>query len=300
MSKTLLRTALASVVVIGLSSRGVVAQVPDDRQNPSPTQPSPTPAAPEIHTADPNTAAPVQGPEPVTRTGFHAYVYSVAHDFGAMPTMKSTYAVLAGAGVLALAVHGEDTKVNSHFQGGSTGFFAAGKYLGQSYTIGAAAVATYVAGRLAKNDKSTHIGIDELRALLESEAIVQGLKYTVRRDRPTGTGYAFPSGHAADSFAAATVLQRHFGAKAAIPTYILASYIAMSRLHEDRHYLSDVIFGAGVGYVVGHTVTRHGKGNFTEFAMYPMAVPRGVGIAFVRTAHEPEKRGCFGCTQPSE
>jgi membrane-associated phospholipid phosphatase len=49
---------------------------------------------------------------------------------------------------------------------------------------------------------------------------------------------------------------------------LLASYIALSCLHENRHYASDVIFGAGVGYVVGHTVTRHGKGNFTEFAMY--------------------------------
>jgi len=40
---------------------------------------------------------------------------------------------------------------------------------------------------------------------------------------------------------------------------------------------------AGVGYMVGHTVTLYGKGNFTEFAMFPVAVPRGVGIAFVRT-----------------
>jgi hypothetical protein len=201
-----------------------------------------------------------------------------------MPTMKSTYAVLGGAGLLAAAVHNQDPKVNMHFQGGNTKWFSAGKYLGQSYTIGAAAFATYLVGRVRENDKASHIGIDELRALLESELIVQGLKYTVRRKRPEGTGYAFPSGHATDSFAAATVLARHFGAKAAIPTYLLASYIAMSRLHENRHYVSDVIFGAGVGYVVGHTVTRHGKDNFTQFAMLPMAVPGGVGISFVRTA----------------
>jgi hypothetical protein len=96
------------------------------------------------------------------------------------------------------------------------------------------------------------------------------------------------------------VLQHHYGWWVGVPATAVAGYVATARVHDNKHYLSDVIFGAGVGYVVGHTVTRHGKGNFTEFAMYPMAVPRGVGIAFVRTAHEPEKRGCFGCTQPSE
>jgi hypothetical protein len=37
-------------------------------------------------------------------------VSSVAYDFGAMPTMKSTYAVLGGAGLLAVAVHHQDTQ----------------------------------------------------------------------------------------------------------------------------------------------------------------------------------------------
>jgi hypothetical protein len=293
MSKALLSVAFATVLSAGVSSRPAIAQTLDYLPGPRPpTEDRRTPPARETQPselqADPAEPVPEQqppGPGPVTRTGFHAYVYSVAHDFGAMPTMKSTYAVLGGAGLLAAAVHNQDTKINSHFQGGSSKLFSAGKYLGQSYTIAAAAFATYMAGRVAKNDKASHIGIDELRALLESELLVQGLKYTIRRERPEGTGYSFPSGHATDSFAAATVLARHFGAKAAIPTYTVASYIAMSRLHENRHYASDVIFGAGLGYVVGHTVTRHGKGNFTEFAMYPMAVPGGAGIGFVRTQH---------------
>jgi hypothetical protein len=291
MAKTHLRFAVATVLSAALSVRAAIAQTQDVEPNAHPAliQQSQSALTEATDSAESSSAQPSQqqppGPAPVTRTGFHAYVYSVAHDFAAMPTMKSTYAVLGGAGLLAAAVHNEDPDVNSHFQGGNTNFFAPGKYLGQSYTIGIAAFTTYLVGRVKQNDKATHIGIDELRALLESEVIVQGLKYTVRRERPEGSGYSFPSGHAADSFAAATVLQRHFGAKAAIPTYILSSYIALSRLHENRHYLSDVIFGAGVGYVVGHTVTRHGKGNFTEFAMYPVAVPRGVEIAFVRTGH---------------
>jgi hypothetical protein len=75
----------------------------------------------------------------------------------------------------------------------------------------------------------------------------------VRRDRPIqldgqqSKTYSFPSGHAAITFAAATVLQQHLGYCAAIPTYAIASYVAMSRLHDNRHYASDVVFGAALG-----------------------------------------------------
>ncbi len=283
MSKAIIGLTLVVLSTMAVSTELAAQTRDDERAIPAQTDAVAPPAEPRENELI-RLPADQPGPEPVARTGFHAYFYSVAHDFGAMPTMKSTYAVLGGVGGLALTVQGQDPTMNAHFQGSNTGFFAAGQHIGQSYTIAAAGFATYVAGRLTKNEKATHIGIDELRALLETELIVQGMKYAIRRERPDGTGYSFPSGHAADSFAAATVLQRHFGAKAAIPTYLLASYIAMSRLHENRHYVSDVIFGAGVGYMVGHTVTRHGKGNFLEFAMYPIVVPGGGGIAFVRVA----------------
>ena len=276
MHNAFLRIALA-VILVGCVSSRAAAQAPVESQDPQRARADSTEPAEQNPIAQP--------PAPVTRTGFHAYIYSVAHDFAAMPTMKSTYAVLGGTGLLALAVHPKDDNINEHFAG-HDGLWKTGKYLGQSYTVGAASFATYLIGRATDNEKATHIGIDELRALLETEAIVQGLKYTVRRERPDGSGKSsFPSGHAADTFAAATVLQRHFGPKAAIPSYLIASYIAVSRLHENRHFLSDVIFGAGVGYMVGHTVTRHGKGNFVEFAMYPVIVPRGVGFVVTRTVN---------------
>jgi hypothetical protein len=50
----------------------------------------------------------------------------------------------------------------------------------------------------------------------------------------------------------------------------------MSRLHDNKHYLSDVVFGAALGTVVGRNVTRHGSSNFSFF---PMAVPGGGALA---------------------
>lgn len=43
-------------------------------------------------------------------------------------------------------------------------------------------------------------------------------------------------------------------------------YVAMSRLRDNRHYASDVIFGAAAGVVIGRSVTRHGR-NFYASSM---------------------------------
>ena len=64
-----------------------------------------------------------------------------------------------------------------------------------------------------------------------------------------------------------------------MPTYAIATYVAFSRLYEDRHHLSDVVFGATVGMIAGRTVTRHGRHNY---AMVPLSVPGGIGIGVTR------------------
>ena len=51
----------------------------------------------------------------------------------------------------------------------------------------------------------------------------------------------------------------------------MASYVAASRIHDKRHFLSDVAFGAAVGIVSGWTVTMgHGDAQVT---MTPVAGP---------------------------
>ena len=125
-----------------------------------------------------------------------------------------------------------------------------------------------------------HLAWTTIEAELLAAGLVFGIKETVRRDRPAhaetrnATGFSFPSGHAASTFAAATVLQQHLGYKAGIPTYLVASYVAMSRLHENVHFASDVVFGATIGIVVGRTVTWHGR----NFYASPMLLPKGGGI----------------------
>jgi hypothetical protein len=89
--------------------------------------------------------------------------------------------------------------------------------------------------------------MDLIESLAISEGLTQLLKYATNRERPDGSGRnSFPSGHAADTFAFATALERHLGWKGAVPAYILASYVAISRLPANRHWLSDAVFGASV------------------------------------------------------
>ena len=57
-----------------------------------------------------------------------------------------------------------------------------------------------------RTNKVSHLGFDLMRAQVVTETLVQGVKYAVRRDRPTGECCAFPSGHAASAFALAAVL----------------------------------------------------------------------------------------------
>jgi len=238
------------------------------------------PPAPPQDPQKPPAAVGEEGKKP-TRNFFSALVHNLGDDVKHLPRQNSIY-WLAGGGAAGLAVHPFDDNINAHFAGsGSTdAFWKPGQVIGNTGVLLAAGATTYLIGRGKKNDRVQHLGMDTLEAELLSAGIVYGLKESVRRERPStaetssATGFSFPSGHAASTFAAATVLQQHLGYKAGIPTYLIASYVAMSRLHENVHFASDVVFGATIGIVVGRTVTWHGR----NFYASPMLIPKGGGI----------------------
>src|SRR5678815_4615111 len=122
-------------------------------------------------------------------------------------------------------------------------------------------------------------------AQIVSQAFVQGIKYSVRRDRPTGECCSFPSGHATTAFAVASVIERHFGYRLSVPMIAVASYVGTSRLHDNRHFLSDVVFGAALGTATGWTVVgRHGRSDYT---LLPMPTRGGAMLVVTRLAPDP-------------
>jgi membrane-associated phospholipid phosphatase len=156
------------------------------------------------------------------------------------------------------------------------GFLNAGETLGSARFQLASALATFAVGQVTSNAKVTAVGADLVRANIVAQTLTGSIKMSVRRGRPDGTQFSFPSGHTSVSFASATVLQRHFGWKAGIPAYAAASYVAASRIHDKRHFLSDVAFGAAVGLVSGWTVTM---GHDTRVTMTPVASLGGGGLS---------------------
>lgn len=80
---------------------------------------------------------------------------------------------------------------------------------------------------------------------------VNGIKYTVGRLRPDGSRYnSFPSGHTATAFLTATLLHKEYGHLSpwySIGGYTAAAITGVSRILNNRHWLSDVMTGAAIG-----------------------------------------------------
>lgn len=84
--------------------------------------------------------------------------------------------------------------------------------------------------------------------------VTNGMKYSVREMRPDGTTKnSFPSGHTAFAFAAATILHKEYGQTRSplysIAGYSLATLTGVGRVLNNRHWVSDVLVGAGIGIV---------------------------------------------------
>lgn len=81
---------------------------------------------------------------------------------------------------------------------------------------------------------------------------VNGIKYTAKEMRPDGTtANSWPSGHTATAFVGATLLHKEYGMTRS-PWYSVAGYgvataTGVMRVLNNRHWVSDVLSGAGIG-----------------------------------------------------
>ena len=240
---------------------------------PSFAQESTTPPATEVATNAPDgSAAAEQAPAPlvIPQTsptewfgGGNAFKLS-AGDFKNFFSSDTGH-VLAYTAMVAIGSAPWDREgVNNGFNLPTT-VFQGGNVIGNFVFQIGAGIATYAGGKAAGNKKAAYVGRDIVRAQLLSQAMVQTLKYTVRRERPDGSNdKSFPSGHSASMFASATVLQRYYGWKVGVPAYALGGYVALARMAWNRHHATDVVMGAGFGIASARTVTMNfGKTKYS-------------------------------------
>jgi len=155
-----------------------------------------------------------------------------------------------------------------------------GRIGGDGWTLGGAALGTWLIGEATDRPLVAHVGSDLIRTQVLNGVVTRGLKIAVNRTRPSGGGHAFPSGHASAAFASAGVLQQHFGWKAGAPAYAAASFVALTRVRDRSHWVSDVVFGAAVGLASARAVTRGHKSS--AWTVTPVAVPGGAGLLIRR------------------
>lgn len=129
--------------------------------------------------------------------------------------------------------------------------------VGRPWMSSAVTFGLLVGSRFSESSGFRAVSYDLFNAQVVNWLYTTALKRTVRRERPDGEDQlSFPSGHASNAFALATVVAGHYGWRGGIPAYALAGAMAASRLQRNRHHLSDVVGGAAIGYLVGHTVVH--------------------------------------------
>lgn len=207
---------------------------------------------------------------------------TVAHDFRVAFGTRANLRLLGGIGLLALTSAPFDSasadEAREHL---APGRFSLGNTGGGLLVQSGLAAGTWAAGKLLHAPRATAVGADLIEAQLVTQTVVQGLKYSVRRPRPDGSNnLSFPSGHTASSFATATVLTRHFGWAMGVPAYAFATYVGAARMSANKHHLSDVIMGAGIGLVAGRAVTVGVAGQRFDLGVAPAS--RGAMVTFTR------------------
>jgi membrane-associated phospholipid phosphatase len=140
--------------------------------------------------------------------------------------------------------------------------------IGASYTLVGGSAATLLVGHLIGDKHASEAGWLALQAVAHTQIAVFAVKQLTNRQRPLvdegnggfwSGGDSFPSGHAATSFAVATVFAYEYRDHIAIPigAYALATTVAASRVGARRHWVSDVVVGGSLGVLIGRFVYKH-------------------------------------------
>jgi membrane-associated phospholipid phosphatase len=217
-------------------------------------------------------------PGPADAQSIVSLVTNLPADFAHLFT--PTNGIIAGAGGAgSLAIHPEDDEIAESIaqsSGGRRDFFRAGASIGDGTEQNSFALGMYVVGRLARQPRTTAAGADLIDAQIVNGVLTQGFKYATDRTRPNGGVRAFPSGHSSATFATAEVLREHYGWKVGAPAYAIGGYVSISRMVDNKHWASDVIFGTAVGIVSGRAASfRHAS---QRVSVSPSLLPHGFAI----------------------
>lgn len=154
---------------------------------------------------------------------------------------------------------------------------------GNALTLAGINTALFLIGSSSQDEKL----IQTAKALLEANILTafstSVLKLSIGRERPDGSGTrftsSFPSGHTSGSFALAATIDSMYGHKIGIPLYAFVGFVGLSRISDNKHFMSDVLFGAALGTAIGRGVAKvHKNEKRDRFTVMPFSDGRSSGV----------------------
>ncbi len=140
---------------------------------------------------------------------------------------------------------------------------------GNGYFLLGLMTALYASGEVFHQNSLRKTALLSMESWLTSGVIVQGLKIVSGRARPKAGEssysfhpfslrsrfHSFPSGHSSSVFAVATVIaEQSEKAYIDVLVYSIASLVAVSRVHNNKHWPSDILIGSSIGYFVAKKI----------------------------------------------
>jgi membrane-associated phospholipid phosphatase len=175
-------------------------------------------------------------------------------------------------------------------------FFDVFEPFGNSAITIPALIGFYMYGRFGENEKVERTALLASESFLVTSLFTGVLKIGMGRVRPSevgasantfhapwadGAGHSFPSGHTSTAFAIATVIANEYENVPLLApiSYGIASLTALSRLNDEKHWASDIVFGAALGYFTSKTILKlHNNKKGRHFTIYPRVDQRGGGL----------------------
>ncbi len=153
-------------------------------------------------------------------------------------------------------------------------------------------------GELGGDTRAKNVAMDGVAAsIVASGLITPALKFVVGRERPSTTtstfkfkpfsgNYSFPSGHATQAFAVATVIAEnyHYWWVQTL-AYGSAAVVGYARIEQNAHFASDVVAGSLIGWSVARAIVRRNNGpvNPRQLSWTPYTNGSGVGVVFFKS-----------------
>ena len=157
--------------------------------------------------------------------------------------------------------------------------------------------AFYLYGYFGEDAKAERTALIAVESFLVTGLFTTVLKTVAGRHRPStgdsATSFdgfttdhgSFPSGHTSTVFAIATVIANEYEDVPYIKpiSYGIATMTGLSRINDEKHWASDVFFGAALGYFTSKTLLRlHSNKKGQHFTIYPRADRNGGGIVLAK------------------